>query len=187
MTFRTLLAAVTLAAATAAGAGAHAASIIYNLSFTSATATLTGTITTDGTIGSIGAANITAWSFTQTGPNAFSLTSDAPGAYRQCIGANGCFTATATTLSFNFASTTANDPFSNYGSFGKTVQFAEYAQAAPISVVSNNQVTFYAPTSNVIGVAATAGVPEPTAWSLMIAGFGLAGATLRRRATAATA
>jgi hypothetical protein len=30
-------------------------------------------------------------------------------------------------------------------------------------------------------------VPEPTSWALMIAGFGLAGATLRRRRTALAA
>jgi hypothetical protein len=34
-------------------------------------------------------------------------------------------------------------------------------------------------------LAAPAGVPEPASWALMIAGFGLMGATLRRRAAAA--
>jgi hypothetical protein len=33
------------------------------------------------------------------------------------------------------------------------------------------------------GVPAAAGVPEPAAWALMIVGFGLAGAALRRRRT----
>ena len=32
--------------------------------------------------------------------------------------------------------------------------------------------------------ATVAGVPEPASWALMIGGFGLAGATLRRRRTA---
>jgi len=32
-------------------------------------------------------------------------------------------------------------------------------------------------------VTSGSGVPEPTAWSLMIAGFGGVGATLRRRRT----
>jgi hypothetical protein len=36
-------------------------------------------------------------------------------------------------------------------------------------------------------VSSVAGVPEPSAWSLMIAGFGLAGAALRRRRAAAFA
>ena len=36
-------------------------------------------------------------------------------------------------------------------------------------------------------VNATPGVPEPAAWAMMLAGFGLVGATLRRRSTAALA
>jgi hypothetical protein len=36
-------------------------------------------------------------------------------------------------------------------------------------------------------ITVTAGVPEPAAWGLMIAGFGLAGTALRRRRSAATA
>jgi hypothetical protein len=35
--------------------------------------------------------------------------------------------------------------------------------------------------------AQQAGVPEPASWALMIGGFGLAGASLRRRRAIATA
>ncbi|MBS0361220.1 MAG: PEPxxWA-CTERM sorting domain-containing protein [Proteobacteria bacterium] len=38
-----------------------------------------------------------------------------------------------------------------------------------------------AATLNPPGDFAPPGVPEPASWALMIAGFGLAGATLRRR------
>ncbi|HEX7946054.1 MAG TPA: PEPxxWA-CTERM sorting domain-containing protein, partial [Phenylobacterium sp.] len=37
---------------------------------------------------------------------------------------------------------------------------------------------------SVTGSSVTGGVPEPATWAMMIAGFGLAGATLRRRRTA---
>lgn len=38
-----------------------------------------------------------------------------------------------------------------------------------------------APTADLLLTTATGGVPEPAAWALMILGFGLSGATLRRR------
>ena len=41
--------------------------------------------------------------------------------------------------------------------------------------------------SGLTGTASAGGVPEPASWALMIAGFGLAGAQLRRRRTAAVA
>jgi hypothetical protein len=36
-------------------------------------------------------------------------------------------------------------------------------------------------------IQGTSGAPEPAGWALMIGGFGLAGAALRRRRTALTA
>jgi hypothetical protein len=36
-------------------------------------------------------------------------------------------------------------------------------------------------------IEGTSGAPEPAGWALMIGGFGLAGAALRRRRTALTA
>jgi hypothetical protein len=44
------------------------------------------------------------------------------------------------------------------------------------------QVAFNFDDVSVVDVTAASGAPEPAAWSLMIAGFGLAGAALRRRA-----
>jgi hypothetical protein len=41
---------------------------------------LIGTITTDGTLGTINASNIVAWSYTVTGPNGFTANSTDPGA-----------------------------------------------------------------------------------------------------------
>src|SRR6476469_11185406 len=88
---------------------AQAVPITYDLSFTNGTDTLTGSITTDGTIGGIFEANILAWSFTDTGPTAFSMSSASPN-FIQCQGAGGCFTASSSTLTFDFLSTTHLDP-----------------------------------------------------------------------------
>ena len=56
---------------------AEALPITYTLTFTPSASNLTdvlsGTLTTDGTLGSIFAADILSWSFTQTGANPFTI------------------------------------------------------------------------------------------------------------------
>jgi hypothetical protein len=50
---------------------------------------------------------------------------------------------------------------------------------------SNTSLNFDANVTYVTGDAAPGAVPEPASWALMISGFGLAGAALRRRRSAA--
>ena len=45
-----------------------------------------------------------------------------------------------------------------------------------------NSVTFYGPGDNQLdNITVSGGVPEPTSWAMMVGGFGLAGAAMRRR------
>ena len=192
MKLRRALAAGAVAMAMAMATSAQASQIIYNLSFSGPMDNLAGMITTDGTIGGIFAANIVAWSFTETGTAPHTLSSADAGSGYQCFGTSGCFTATATTLSFNFGTMIANDPFANFESLGSVVQFTATIQSAPGSQILSQSPGspgsfprtvqhYYGPTSDQIGAAAPVAVPEPASWALMIGGFGLAGGMLRRR------
>lgn len=81
---------------------ASASPITYNLNFTGGSETLTGSITTDGTLGTLALADITAWSFAVTGtPVAFSINSSEAGAFDGCSVSCG-LSATSSTLSFDF-------------------------------------------------------------------------------------
>src|ERR1035438_9492952 len=88
--------------------GAAQASITYSLVTLSNGSgdTLTGSITTDGNIGTLSAADIIAFSFTQTGSAPFSYHGTTN---LGCNVANGCgITATGTSLSFDFTNSTQN-------------------------------------------------------------------------------
>jgi hypothetical protein len=63
--------------------------------------TLSGTITTDGTIGTLTSADVTAWSFSVAGPTPYQLTSQNPGAF--LVVSN--LTASATELSLAHTNT----------------------------------------------------------------------------------
>jgi len=73
------------------------ANIVYSVDITDGTETLSGTITTDGTIGPLSAADFTAWDLTASGPASFVLT----GPPTASCDVTGCgVTASLTNLEF---------------------------------------------------------------------------------------
>jgi hypothetical protein len=83
---------------------ATAGPITYFLSITNGTATLTGSITTNGTLGAIQLSDITDWSFDSSDPP-FSIPFFPPAPAPSCVSGPCAFVATATTLAFDFGGT----------------------------------------------------------------------------------
>jgi hypothetical protein len=156
--------------------------ITYDVSFASGVNSLVGSITTDGTIGAINAANILEWSFTSAGQVSFSISSTIAGAQTECFGTAGCFSATLSTLSFLFASPTVNDPlaiFINSSPFDAVSFLDEYncgAGGCVAVTVVGNQFRYQGP-PNVVGLATS--IPEPATLALL--GLGLAGLGFSRK------
>lgn len=181
-----------------AAPAADAGTIVYKVDQTIGAGSVIGTITTDGATGVLVNSDITAWNLDLKGPGAaINLTSANSNVllgngfdpFNPSAG-NGDLTADSKHLYFNYDAV-------DKGYFG--IQISDYSGAnywcnavsnqgfdcAPgKSVVpqffSNPSAQYAAATGNqVIGVAG--GVPEPTIWSMMFAGFGALGATLRVR------
>ena len=92
-----LFALLSLALTFCPSATAKAGSIVYNIQNYAGLQdgyTVSGTITTDGTIGALTSANITAWSFSVTGPTSYQLWSQLAGTVTTIYG----LTASATEL-----------------------------------------------------------------------------------------
>ena len=88
-----------------------------------------------------------------------------------------------TNVSFSGSSLTAVIPFSLLPSNGFSTSQYLYNIWPRSGLGQNVQIADFAPDAS----SFRASVPEPAAWGLMLAGFGLAGATLRRRRRAAPA
>lgn len=73
---------------------------------------------------------------------------------------------------------TTYGPVSGYGCCGDAFQFSNAASGYVADNASGSAYTNYA------FIESTGAVPEPASWALMIIGFGLTGAAMRRRAAA---
>lgn len=199
---KTTIGAVVMVAAPWAAGPAQAANIVYAINQTSTVPevggelsplsdTITGTITTDGTIGFLQTNNILSYNL-QLNDNFrpiynVNLTPVNSGIWFD-IG-NG-LTASATGLSFDFSD--AGAVFIIQGTthgFSSGYQyFCLQATSGPCAA-GETIVPYY---FGVDGVLATGlvgsvplnpppGVPEPATWSMMLAGFALAGSAMRKR------
>lgn len=152
-----------------------------------------GSVTTNGAVGQIQASDITAWNLTITGAGSVStvLTNLNSGVYSS----GSSILASPTTLSFDF-----DNPSPSYllfqSSFSSGSQYACAAStpfsstpcyqglsAVPLSYSdASAQYTGQGAGSSLSGTVVLGAVPEPSTWALMIAGFVVVGAGLRRRA-----
>ncbi len=176
---------LTAPAILAAGA-ANAAPIVYDVSLPSpSTWTLAGTITTDGTIGALSLADITAFDLTATNSSTTSSCSSGSGC---ALYGSSAFSGSATQLTWDFGESPQpeavfNLPTGGYICFGPSngdCAFGNQGNVAAYSFGGNTAQTYTG--VQVIGsVAATAAVPEPATWAMMIVGFGAVGGAMRQR------
>jgi hypothetical protein len=147
-------------------------------------ATATGTITTDGTIGVLSLGNITATDITVADPGGSALLN---GLLE--LSGDG-LTATSSGIYFDFSATDGDD-----------LVLFDSSDDAAYCVATNDLTCGNVPHNEVILVGgdrfyqspvlsgeveiAAAAVPELSTWALMLAGFGLAGASMRARRSVA--
>ena len=96
---------------------------------------------------------------------------------------NAPFQATSLSNLFYFDNVLGGTPFlTNAGALFKSAAFEYnlYSSGAGYELYKAGNGQYLA---NSIGTATMAAVPEPASWALMVGGFGLVGATMRRRST----
>ena len=177
---------ISLIALALAGTSATAATITYNVNQTIGLGSVFGTIQTDGTLGTLDQSNITAFNLQVSGPGATVALTQADSVI---VTQGSNLSATATNLSFNYSGASGFLLF-QFVSFGTGMRYYcnssvagtcfQGASAIPESFDSvSAQVEQRAGTQVIASADAT--VPEPASWALMVGGFGMVGAVLRRR------
>ena len=168
-----------------AGSCASAATIVYTVNQTIGLGSVTGTIETDGTLGALSQNNVSAFSLTVSAPGASVLLNQG----NSVIVTQGSnLSATAANLAFDYSGASGFLLF-QLGGFGTGMKYFcnasvadtcfQGASAIPESFNSvSAQVEARVGSQIIASVAGT--VPEPASWALMVSGFGLVGASLRR-------
>jgi hypothetical protein len=151
--------------------------ITYNVNQTEGIFAVSGTVTTDGAIGTLGNTDIVAWDLTLNSFPAILL--DTNNSTAEVIGSALTATATELTFDFTFGGTSNSglifhDP--SYVSWWDVVSqppYAGYEAIAEFNGLSTEQYTYTAGTQ----VVASGGVstPEPSTSGLMLSGVGLLG------------
>jgi hypothetical protein len=169
-----------------------ATAITYVGNLTVGHTTASFTVTTDGTIGILSQANFLSTSGTVT--SAFGSNAYANGNFINVAGAG--ISATATQLLFD-TNETGFLVLADLGSVFSGICYAGGAQSCAGNFVGPQIFATYnypsdfqeASIANGVYLVASApgAVPEPASWALLIAGFGLTGAAMRRRRMPAVA
>ena len=169
-----------LAAALMVLCGVASANIIYNVDISGGGETVTGTITTDGTIGALTAASIVAWNLSASGPAVLSVVS--PGNH-ECQGSafGGCgVTAEADGTLVETGST----PFAVTAFYGGALgqpPSIEFAPSAVFVEITADEIAVI-PTGQGTVLGSSSSAPEPpTAILLAIGLVGLGSVYMRAR------
>lgn len=169
---------------------AHASAIVYNVNDdVGAFGHITGTVTTDGTIGVLSAGNFIQWNLNVVGNGNTDTLTDANS--HVFIGGSST-TATAANIFFDFANPSPSYLLVQkiFGSANNYVCAAstpypstpcyQGASVVPDSVF-NSTAQFSSPSGNQIIATAAGAVPEVASWAMMVLGFGGIGIVLRGR------
>jgi hypothetical protein len=137
---------------TVLGTSVVQANIVYSVDISSGTFSLTGSITTDGTTGTLTASDILAWNFSTT-PNVHFVTSIDSTTGTSSLTTGTALTATLTELSFNFGDSNPDALIftnANFGTVGgMKVQFCTTAamcvNQVPNVLAAEVSIVFVAP------------------------------------------
>ena len=176
--------ALTLAAAPASPA------ISYDVDFGIGAGSLQGSITTDGTLGVLSSANLSAWTLTINGMGASDVLTE--GNSNFFVG-GAKLTADANHIYFDFTHDDTNPAYvlvqrsfgtGGHYACGSNATYAltpclEGTSAVPVTY-NDPSASFGHPAGSTI-IASTAAVPEPATWAMMILGLGTVGLAMRRR------
>lgn len=113
------------------------------------------------------------------GPGSYTLKFFLSGNPDSSLGLKSVQVAVGSALqTFSFDTATAGNTHGAMGYVSKTLNFTTAGPTTLSFTSLDNRESAFGP---VIGGVSVAGAPEPAAWIMMIGGFGMAGAMLRRR------
>jgi hypothetical protein len=166
-------------------AAVPAQAIVYTGNHSVDTGSVSLSLTTDGTLGVLAAGNVTAWSFTLSNAGGTVTLDNSNSAFTFLSGSS--FQATATDIVFDYT-VAGHMQWDNFAAAGDDAICWD-ASGGAFTCIGNppaETILVNGSFSNVARsgrfVLGTAGaIPEPATWALMIGGFGMAGAAMRRR------